>query len=150
MCFKVRVVSIIHNFLLYFNRQSIEQIPAKIIQCVNTMPLRSKRQSQGHPGVLYSGMPLAYFPKATPHNGCCFKNHVWIYPTFSVFPELFKKPIGVKMGSTQIETHSNFARKVRKTPDFLSKSGVFMAYLPLMDTMHHVLKAWCIILWVRL
>ena len=24
-----------------------------------------------------------------------------------------------------------------------------LAYLPLMDTMHHVLKAWCIILWVR-
>ena len=52
--------------------------------------------------------------------------NVWIYLTFSEFPELFKKQIGVKMGSTQIETHSNFARKVRKTPDFLSKSGVFM------------------------
>ena len=51
---------------------------------------------------------------------------VWINPTFSVFPELFENSIGVKMGSTQIETHSNFARKVRKTPDFLSKSGVFM------------------------
>ena len=25
----------------------------------------------------------------------------------------------------------------------------FLAYLPLVDTMHHVLKAWCIILWVR-
>ena len=40
-------------------------------------------------------------------------------------------------------------QKVRKTPDFLSKSGVFMAYLPFVDTMHHVLKAWCIIVWVQ-
>ena len=59
---------------------------------------------------------------------------VWIYPTFPVFPELFKNPIGVKMGSTQIETHSNFAQKVRKTPDFLSKSGVFMAKVHEVDT----------------
>ena len=25
----------------------------------------------------------------------------------------------------------------------------FMAYLLFVDTMHHVLKAWCIILWVQ-
>lgn len=37
--------------------------------------------------------------------------------------------------------------KVRKAPDFLSKSGAFMANLPLVDTMHHVLKAWCIFYW---
>ena len=32
------------------------------------MSLQSKRQSQGHPGVLYSGMPLVYFPKAPPRS----------------------------------------------------------------------------------
>ena len=27
--------------------------------------------------------------------------------------------------------------------------GLIMAYLPFVDTMHHVLKAWCIIVWVQ-
>ena len=26
---------------------------------------------------------------------------------------------------------------------------LFMAYLPLVDTMHHDMKAWCIIVWVQ-
>ena len=50
---------------------------------------------------------------------------------------------------TAIPIISNNAKKLEKTPDFVSKSGVFMANLSLMDTMHHVLKAWCINLWVR-
>lgn len=59
------------------------------------------------------------------------------------------------------------AEIMRNTPDFTSKSAqnaykqkitvadivsttvTDLAYLLFVDTMHHVLKAWCIILWVQ-
>ena len=39
-------------------------------------------------------------------------------------------------------------RAVEKIPGFdtISNPGIELAYLPLVDTMHHVLKAWCIII----
>ena len=30
-----------------------------------------------------------------------------------------------------------------------AKAWLLLAYLPLVDTMHHALKAWCIIVWVQ-
>ena len=42
---------------------------------------------------------------------------------------------------------------IERIPNFVAKDMLYpydmeLAYLPLVDTMHHVLKAWCIILWV--
>ena len=39
--------------------------------------------------------------------------------------------------------------KRQKAPPAERTGGADLANLPLVDTMHHVLKAWCIIVWVQ-
>ena len=47
----------------------------------------------------------------------------------------------------EVSNPISIIRERKKTTRWVIFS--FLAYLPLVDTMHHVLKAWCIILWVR-
>lgn len=77
------------------------------------MPLQSKRQSQGHPGVLYSGTPLVYFPKATPrsdqmrillstraYKGCLRFGFTLL---FRYFPNFSKIQLGSKWGQLKLK-----------------------------------------------
>ena len=52
--------------------------------------------------------------------------YAYIFCISSSFSTLFALPIGVKMGSKSMHDHFVFVVKVRKTPDFDKKSGVFM------------------------
>lgn len=53
--------------------------------------------------------------------------------------------VGVKQYIASLKT----GQKIKKSPGFVKKPGENLAYLPFVDTMHHVLKAWCIIVWVQ-
>ena len=51
--------------------------------------------------------------------------------------------VGVKQYIAFLKT----GQKIKKAPGFVKKPGENLAYLPLLDTMHHALNTWCIFYW---
>ena len=138
------------NSVMPMPRPPLPSMPIKL-------PLQKQRLQMSEPVCLQAEAPS---PRKREHDVPKPKNPIVLQASILTrkVEEKFSKKFGFchlqKSGfccEPQSEPQANLrgqkiTRKIRKTPDFLSKSGVFMANLLFVDTMHHALTVWFIFL----